>query len=77
MFLLQLYAGFSISVMKADQAILDRLDAPTKAPNWPVGADGQFLYVYYCSSLCMGGSCFPFTVFLSLYKERMNLVFPG
>ncbi|XP_022889930.1 putative 3,4-dihydroxy-2-butanone kinase [Olea europaea var. sylvestris] len=34
-------AGFSITVMKADEAILDRLDAPTKAPNWPVGADGN------------------------------------
>lgn len=51
----QLYAGFSISVMKADQAILDRLDAPTKAPNWPVGAEGSFLFVYYCTGLCMGG----------------------
>lgn len=27
--------------MKADTAILNRLDAPTKAPSWPVGADGQ------------------------------------
>ncbi|KAL6517934.1 hypothetical protein OROMI_033635 [Orobanche minor] len=34
-------AGFSISVMKADQTILKRLDAPTKAPNWPVAADGD------------------------------------
>ncbi|KAH6803293.1 Dihydroxyacetone kinase [Perilla frutescens var. frutescens] len=34
-------AGFSITVMKADQAILNRLDAPTKAPNWPVAADGN------------------------------------
>ncbi|VFQ93955.1 unnamed protein product [Cuscuta campestris] len=34
-------AGFSISVMKADQAILDWLDAPTKAPYWPVGVDGN------------------------------------
>ncbi|KAJ4973961.1 hypothetical protein NE237_007135 [Protea cynaroides] len=34
-------AGFSISVMKADQAILQRLDAPTKAPAWPVGVDGS------------------------------------
>ncbi|CAN7000814.1 unnamed protein product [Brassica rapa subsp. trilocularis] len=34
-------AGFSISIMKADQSILDRLDAPTKAPNWPVGTDGN------------------------------------
>nr|GMC88186.1 putative 3,4-dihydroxy-2-butanone kinase [Ipomoea batatas] len=34
-------AGFSISVMKSDQAILDRLDAPTKAPYWPVGVDGN------------------------------------
>ncbi|KAL6319975.1 hypothetical protein AAG906_037051 [Vitis piasezkii] len=31
-------AGFSISVMKADQAILQRLDAVTKAPHWPVGS---------------------------------------
>ncbi|KAF5734598.1 putative 3 4-dihydroxy-2-butanone kinase [Tripterygium wilfordii] len=34
-------AGFSISIMKADQAILRRLDAPTKAPYWPVGVDGN------------------------------------
>lgn len=34
-------AGFSITVMKADQAILSWLDAPTKAPNWPVAVDGN------------------------------------
>ncbi|CAA0811273.1 Dihydroxyacetone kinase [Striga hermonthica] len=34
-------AGFSISVMKADETVLKRLDAPTKAPNWPVAADGD------------------------------------
>ncbi|XP_047338057.1 putative 3,4-dihydroxy-2-butanone kinase [Impatiens glandulifera] len=34
-------AGFSISVMKADEAVLLRLDAPTKAPNWPVGVNGD------------------------------------
>ncbi|XP_043695837.1 putative 3,4-dihydroxy-2-butanone kinase isoform X2 [Telopea speciosissima] len=34
-------AGFSISIMKVDQAILQRLDAPTKAPAWPVGVDGS------------------------------------
>uniref|UniRef100_A0A5B6Z761 Putative 3,4-dihydroxy-2-butanone kinase isoform X2 n=1 Tax=Davidia involucrata TaxID=16924 RepID=A0A5B6Z761_DAVIN len=34
-------AGFSISVMKADQAILQHLDAATKAPSWPVGVDGN------------------------------------
>ena len=34
-------AGFSISVIKADQSILQRLDAATKAPHWPVGVDGQ------------------------------------
>nr|DAD36704.1 TPA_asm: hypothetical protein HUJ06_007345 [Nelumbo nucifera] len=34
-------AGFSISIMKADQTILQRLDAPTKAPCWPVGVDGD------------------------------------
>ncbi|GAV71264.1 hypothetical protein CFOL_v3_14758, partial [Cephalotus follicularis] len=32
---------FSISIMKADQAILHRLDAATKAPYWPVGVDGN------------------------------------
>ncbi|CAK7324858.1 unnamed protein product [Dovyalis caffra] len=34
-------AGFSISIMKADDAILQRLDAATKAPHWPVGVDGN------------------------------------
>ncbi|KAI3517890.1 hypothetical protein L1887_17111 [Cichorium endivia] len=34
-------AGFSISIMKAEQGILQRLDAPTKAPHWPVGVDGD------------------------------------
>lgn len=34
-------AGFSISVMKADQTILRRLDAATMAPYWPVGVDGN------------------------------------
>ncbi|GFY95343.1 dihydroxyacetone kinase [Actinidia rufa] len=33
--------GFSISVMKADQRILQRLDAATKAPYWPVGVGGD------------------------------------
>ncbi|KAH9330234.1 hypothetical protein KI387_002342, partial [Taxus chinensis] len=33
-------AGFSLSVMKVDSTILPRLDAPTKAPAWPVGVDG-------------------------------------
>ena len=30
-------SGFLISVMKADQTILQRLDAP----HWPVGVDGN------------------------------------
>ncbi|KAF2317592.1 hypothetical protein GH714_025054 [Hevea brasiliensis] len=34
-------AGFSISIMKADEAILHRLDAATKAPFWPAGVDGN------------------------------------
>ncbi|GMH16107.1 hypothetical protein Nepgr_017948 [Nepenthes gracilis] len=34
-------AGFSISVMKVDEGILQRLDASTKAPAWPVGVDGN------------------------------------
>jgi dihydroxyacetone kinase len=35
------FSGFSISIMKADQSILERLDAPTNAPSWPVGTDGS------------------------------------
>ncbi|URD76487.1 3,4-dihydroxy-2-butanone kinase [Musa troglodytarum] len=34
-------AGFSISIMKAEPAILQRLDAPTSAPSWPVGVEGD------------------------------------
>lgn len=34
-------AGFSITVMKVDETILQHLDAPTKAPAWPVGVDGK------------------------------------
>lgn len=34
-------AGFSITVMKVDEAILQLLDAPTKAAAWPVGIDGN------------------------------------
>lgn len=34
-------AGFSISLMRADHIILQRLDAPTKAPSWPVGTEGD------------------------------------
>ncbi|XP_042961985.1 putative 3,4-dihydroxy-2-butanone kinase isoform X4 [Carya illinoinensis] len=30
-------AGFSITIMRADETILQRLDAATKAPYWPVG----------------------------------------
>lgn len=35
--------GFSISIMKADETILQRLDAATKAPYWPVGVDGLWM----------------------------------
>ncbi|XP_038893511.1 putative 3,4-dihydroxy-2-butanone kinase isoform X3 [Benincasa hispida] len=34
-------AGFSITIMKSDQTVLQRLDAATKAPCWPIGADGS------------------------------------
>ncbi|XP_026659968.1 putative 3,4-dihydroxy-2-butanone kinase isoform X2 [Phoenix dactylifera] len=34
-------AGFSITVMKSDPTILQHLDAPTKAPYWSVGAEGD------------------------------------
>ncbi|KGN63936.1 putative 3,4-dihydroxy-2-butanone kinase isoform X2 [Cucumis sativus] len=36
-------AGFSITIMKSDQTVLQRLDAATKAPCWPIGADGSHL----------------------------------
>lgn len=39
-----LVSGLSITVMKVDEAILPLLDAPTKAPAWPVGVDGMFYY---------------------------------
>lgn len=34
-------AGFSITIMKSDQTVLQWLDAATKAPCWPIGADGS------------------------------------
>ncbi|KAJ4762660.1 Dihydroxyacetone kinase [Rhynchospora pubera] len=34
-------AGFSITLMKSDPLILDRLDASTKAPYWPVAVEGN------------------------------------
>ncbi|CAD6214290.1 unnamed protein product [Miscanthus lutarioriparius] len=34
-------AGLSITIMKSDDSILKRLDAPTKAPAWPVGSEGN------------------------------------
>ncbi|KAI4347314.1 hypothetical protein L6164_008134 [Bauhinia variegata] len=34
-------SGFSISIMKVDATILQRLDAATKAPYWPVAVDGN------------------------------------
>ena len=30
--------------MKSDENILQRLDAPTKAPAWPVGSEGISLH---------------------------------
>ncbi|KAL2630291.1 hypothetical protein R1flu_014977 [Riccia fluitans] len=33
-------AGMSLSVLKVDDSILARLDAPTAAPAWPVGSSG-------------------------------------
>ncbi|KAI5429685.1 hypothetical protein KIW84_034311 [Lathyrus oleraceus] len=35
--------GLSISIMRADRSILQRLDAETKAPYWPVGVSGNRL----------------------------------
>ncbi|XP_030541273.2 putative 3,4-dihydroxy-2-butanone kinase [Rhodamnia argentea] len=34
-------AGFSITIMKSDESILQHLDAATKAPYWPVAVDGN------------------------------------
>ncbi|KAG4949622.1 hypothetical protein JHK82_042844 [Glycine max] len=39
-FMTSFLLGFSISIMKADPVILQQLHAPTKAPYWPVAADG-------------------------------------
>uniref|UniRef100_A0A9I9CD73 3,4-dihydroxy-2-butanone kinase n=1 Tax=Cucumis melo TaxID=3656 RepID=A0A9I9CD73_CUCME len=39
--------GFSITIMKSDQTVLQRLDAATKAPCWPIGADGPYQVVTY------------------------------
>lgn len=36
--------------MQADESILHRLDAATKAPYWPVGVDGPLICVR--SALC-------------------------
>eukprot|EP00271_Cylindrocystis_brebissonii_P002683 TRINITY_DN13449_c0_g1_i1.p1 TRINITY_DN13449_c0_g1~~TRINITY_DN13449_c0_g1_i1.p1 ORF type:complete len:609 (+),score=108.67 TRINITY_DN13449_c0_g1_i1:397-2223(+) len=33
-------AGLSLSILKVEDAILKRLDAPTKAPAWPTGSAG-------------------------------------
>ncbi|CAM6088865.1 unnamed protein product [Calypogeia fissa] len=33
-------AGMSLSVLKVDDSVLSRLDAPTSAPAWPVGVSG-------------------------------------
>lgn len=41
-FTLFTYAGLSITIMKSDENILKRLDAPTKAPAWPVGSEGSY-----------------------------------
>ena len=30
--------------MKSDDSILKRLDAPTKAPAWPVGSQGELIW---------------------------------
>ena len=32
--------AFSISIIKAEQAILQCLDVAAKAPHWPIGVDG-------------------------------------
>lgn len=34
------FSGFSITVMDTNERILNRLDAPTKAPHWPVTVEG-------------------------------------
>ena len=38
------FAGLSITIMKSDDSILKRLDAPTKAPAWPVGSQGELIW---------------------------------
>lgn len=46
--------------MKADQTVLQRLDAATKASYWPVGVDGLYfllniastIYIMFTISFC-------------------------
>ncbi|KAI4329968.1 hypothetical protein MLD38_028288 [Melastoma candidum] len=33
-------AGFSLTIMKSEESVLKYLDAPTRAPHWPVAVDG-------------------------------------
>ena len=54
--------GFSLSILNVDDATLSRLDHPTRAPAWPVGVDGTFLWfseVYYGMFIvCFNFICF-------------------
>ena len=52
-------SGFSISIMKADQTLLQRLDATTKAPHWPVGSAGI--------DTCL---CLLFSLFYKMLREE-------
>lgn len=38
--------------MKTAQSLLQRLDAATKAPAWPVGADGLFFFLLSSFNYC-------------------------
>lgn len=67
-------SGFSISIMKADPAILQRLDASTKAPYWPVAADG--LHMLDLFSSCCHDPFYLILFFLHIYHvENLKSLF--
>ncbi|KAJ0105337.1 hypothetical protein Patl1_19517 [Pistacia atlantica] len=67
----RVYTGsFMTSLDMADQGILQRLDAATKAPYWPVGADGAWCFRNIAFFLCA-------LEFIFVYKIVMSCLLAG
>lgn len=62
-----LLSGFSITIMKSDESILQRLDAATKAPYWPVAVDGQYWYQNYLEYCVTQFKLFGWYIWLMVY----------